>query len=226
MEIFKEVKVKLIGITKPIDPNFIPDSEGLLSYCARESSPDNQTNWGTAANLLKYCIEHKHWSVFDMVNLVMEIEIPRDIGRQVLRHKSNFFQEFSQRYALVTKFCLREARFQDEKNRQNSIDNVPPELQAEWLEMQKEVLGVSQKAYNWAIENNIAKECARVVLPEGLTMSRMAINGTVRSWIHYTDLRSGNGTQKEHVILAKACRRELRSQLPFLLKIDLSKEEV
>jgi thymidylate synthase (FAD) len=226
MNIFKDAKAKLIGITKPIDPNLIPDSQGLLSYTARQSSPENQTNWMTAENLLKYCMDQDHWSVFDQVNLLIEIEIPRDIGRQVLRHKSMFFQEFSQRYALVTNFCLREARFQDDKNRQNSIDNVPPELNAEWLEMQKEVLAASQKAYNWAIENNIAKECARVVLPEGLTMSRMSINGTVRSWVHYTNLRRGNGTQKEHVILAKACRRELRSQLPFLLKIDLSKEDV
>lgn len=226
MNIFKDAKVKLIGITAPIDGSFIPDSEGILSYTARESSPENQTNWATAEKLLKYCMEHQHWSVFDQVNLVMEVEIPRDIGRQVLRHKSMFFQEFSQRYALVTNFCFREARYQDEKNRQNSIDNVPPELQAEWLEMQKEVLAVSSKAYSWAIEKNIAKECARVVLPEGLTMSKMAINGTVRSWIHYTDLRMGNGTQKEHVILAEACRRALRSRLPFLLKIDLSKEEI
>lgn len=218
--------VKLIAMTQPINLRHIPDTQGVLSYCARESSPKNQTNWATSAKLLKYCIDNKHWSVFDMVNLVMEIDTPRDIGRQLLRHQSMKFQEFSQRYAVVDNFTLRDARLQDDKNRQNSIETNDLNLQAEWYDKQGKVLQAAKEAYQWALDKGIAKECARVVLPEGLTMSRMAINGTVRSWIHYTDLRMGNGTQKEHMDLAKECREVLRSQLPFLLDLDLPKEEI
>lgn len=214
---FDFIEVKMIGVTTPT-VDYIPDSEGIISHAARVSNPTNQNNYESAEGLLKYCIREKHWSVFEMVNVVMEIKAPRDIARQILRHGSNKFQEFSQRYALATDFVIREARLQDTKNRQNSIDLVDDELQAEWERRQQEVIDLVQEHYNWATskEVGIAKECARVMLPEGNTMSTLYMNGTVRSWFHYADLRDGNGTQKEHIDVAQKAKKELLQHFPFL----------
>lgn len=210
-------EVKVIGVTVPT-VDYIPDSEGIVSYAARVSNPKNQENFDTADKLLAYCAKNGHWSVFEMANAVIEIKAPRDISRQVLRHKSSAFQEFSQRYAEVDEqmFVLREARLQDTKNRQNSIVTDDPTLQGEWLERQREVINLATQNYQWAIEKGIAKECARVVLPEGNTMSYMYMNATMRTWLHYCQLRGGNGTQLEHVWLAKACREALKEYFPTL----------
>lgn len=209
------INVKPIGITLPLDLD-IPDSEGIVSYCARVSNPSNQTQFDTAAKLLKYCVRNQHWSVFEMVNVVMEIECPRDIARQVLRHRSFSFQEFSQRYAEATNFITRECRMQDTVNRQNSVVSEFKELNDEWDATQRILLDKIKDAYDWALSQGIAKECARVILPEGLTMSKMYMNGTLRSWLHYVDLRAGNGTQKEHQEVAIKCRAELMKLYPFL----------
>ena len=186
--------------------------QDLIAYCARVSNPKNQANTKTTPKLLDYLIEHKHWSPFEMASATIEIETTRDIARQILRHRSFSFQEFSQRYADPTKdlsFMLREARLQDTKNRQNSIENNNEVLSAMWRIKQENVIKNALSAYNWAIENGIAKEQARAVLPEGNTMSRMYMNGTIRSWIHYIDLRSKNGTQKEHIEVALACAQAI-----------------
>jgi thymidylate synthase (FAD) len=191
--------ISIFGNTGTDAPTMSVDE--FIAYVARVSNPDNQNNMLTANKLLKYLAKHKHWSPFEMVNVVMEINTTRDIARQVLRHRSFAFQEFSQRYADPTKdlgFVTREARIQDEKNRQNSIEYDNPELQTAWRNKQDEVIVNSQEAYNWAVRRGIAKEQARSVLPEGLTVSRMYMNGTLRSWIHYCQLRMANGTQKEH----------------------------
>lgn len=191
----------------------------LIAYCARVSNPGNQNNKETAEKLIKFLIKHKHWSPLEMVNMCLEIETTRDIARQILRHRSFHFQEFSQRYADPTKeleFVFRVARLQDHKNRQNSIEVEDNDLHATWLMKQAEVINASKKAYNWAIENGIAKEQARAVLPEGNTVSRMYVNGTLRSWLHYIDLRSGNGTQKEHVEIAKACAQVISEVFPMI----------
>jgi thymidylate synthase (FAD) len=191
--------ISIFGNTGTDAPTMSVDE--FIAYVARVSNPDNQNNMLTANKLLKYLAKHKHWSPFEMVNVVMEINTTRDIARQVLRHRSFAFQEFSQRYADPTKdlgFVTREARIQDEKNRQNSIEYDNPELQTAWRIKQDEVIANSQEAYNWAVRRGIAKEQARSVLPEGLTASRMYMNGTLRSWIHYCQLRMANGTQKEH----------------------------
>lgn len=209
------INVKPIGITLPLDLN-IPDSEGIVSYCARVSNPSNQTQFDTAAKLLKYCVRNQHWSVFEMVNVVMEIECPRDIARQILRHRSFSFQEFSQRYAEATNFITRECRMQDTINRQNSIVSEFKELNEEWEETQRILLDQIKNAYEWALSQGIAKEVARTILPEGLTMSKMYMNGTLRSWLHYVDLRADNGTQKEHQEVAIKCRSELMKLYPFL----------
>jgi thymidylate synthase (FAD) len=209
------INVKPIGITLPLDLD-IPDSEGIVSYCARVSNPSNQTQFDTAAKLLKYCVRNQHWSVFEMVNVVMEIECPRDIARQVLRHRSFSFQEFSQRYAEATNFITRECRMQDTVNRQNSVVSEFKELNEEWDATQRILLDQIKDAYDWALSQGIAKECARVILPEGLTMSKMYMNGTLRSWLHYVDLRAENGTQKEHQEVAIKCRAELMKLYPFL----------
>lgn len=209
------INVKPIGITLPLDLD-IPDSEGIVSYCARVSNPSNQTQFDTAAKLLKYCVRNQHWSVFEMVNVVMEIECPRDIARQVLRHRSFSFQEFSQRYAEATNFITRECRMQDTVNRQNSVVSEFKELNEEWDATQRILLDKIKDAYDWALSQGIAKECARVILPEGLTMSKMYMNGTLRSWLHYVDLRAENGTQKEHQEVAIKCRAELMKLYPFL----------
>lgn len=209
------IKVKPVGITIPLDSN-IPDSQGILSYCARVSNPNNQSQFETAGKLLKYCVKNQHWSVFEMVNVVMEIECPRDIARQILRHRSFSFQEFSQRYAEATNFTTRECRLQDPSNRQNSVVSEFKELNEAWEELQKEVLALIQLKYEWALSQGIAKEVARVILPEGLTMSKMYMNGTLRSWLHYVDLREKHGTQLEHQRVAIKCKEELLNLYPFL----------
>ena len=179
----------------------------LVAYCARVSNPDNQNNKETNEKLVKYLMKHKHWSPLEMVSACLEIETTRDIARQLLRHRSFSFQEFSQRYADPTKdleFEIRDARLQDPKNRQNSIVSDDLELQAQWEDKQRQVIEASLDAYNFAVSNGIAKEQARVVLPEGNTLSRLYVNGTLRSWIHYIELRGANGTQLEHIELAHA----------------------
>jgi thymidylate synthase (FAD) len=216
------INVNPIGITVPLDLE-IPDSQGIVSYCARVSNPSNQSQFGTAGKLLKYCVNNQHWSVFEMVNVVMEIECPRDIARQILRHRSFSFQEFSQRYAEATNFTIRKCRLQDTKNRQNSIDTDDEDLAQWWEDSQAFLLGKVEDLYKAALEKGIAKEVARVILPEGLTMSKMYMNGTLRSWLHYVDLRAGNGTQVEHREVAVKCRDELMKLYPFLEEFYLEK---
>jgi len=198
------MKVKLVSYSKPSREFYdegLMDVQDLIAYCARVSNPSNQFNSGTSEKLIKYLINNQHWSPLEMVSACMEITTTRDIARQILRHRSFSFQEFSQRYADPTKdlsFVIREARLQDLKNRQNSIETDNLALQTFWETQQRRVIDVAQSAYEWAIDNGIAKEQARAVLPEGLTVSKMYMNGTLRSWIHFIELRSGNGTQKEH----------------------------
>ena len=214
------MKVNLVGITKPVGFTMtgeIHTAEDLIVYCARVSNPNNQHNTITGDKLLSYMVRNKHWSPFEMVNVVIEIETTRDIARQILRHRSFSFQEFSQRYASVTEMSEpREARMQDDKNRQNSIETNDQAIIDQWNEMQEHQLHIAKLAYSWAIEHGIAKEVARSVLPEGLTMSRLYMSGTLRSWIHYADLRTGNGTQKEHHEIAEACKTILMTEFPFL----------
>lgn len=213
---FDFIKAQVIGVTTPT-VDFIPTAEDLPAFCARVSNPDNQKNFDTAAGLLKYCMRVGHWSVFDMSNIVIEIEAPRDIARQVLRHSSIKFQEFSQRYAVAQNFVIREARLQDTKNRQNSIDTENQYLQTAWQMKQEQVLGLVKENYQWALDNGIAKECARVILPEGNTMSYMYANGTVRQWITYLKVRDDLGvTQKEHVDLARKIKPVIIEHFPFL----------
>ena len=202
------MKVKLISYSQ--SPQFPGRSESaldLIAYCARVSNPSNQNNKETSEKLVKYLMKHKHWSPLEMVSACMEIETTRDIARQILRHRSFSFQEFSQRYADPTQdlsFEVREARLQDPKNRQNSVVTDDVELQAMWENKQREVINAATDAYNWAVSNGIAKEQARAVLPEGNTVSRMYVNGTLRSWVHYIELRGANGTQQEHMDIAHA----------------------
>jgi thymidylate synthase (FAD) len=199
------------------------DIQELVAYCARVSNPSNQFNAGTSAKLIKYLIAHQHWSPLEMVSVCLEITTTRDIARQMLRHRSFSFQEFSQRYADPTKdlsFVLREARLQDTTNRQNSIEIAQdsPErrrLARDWENAQTRVKLAALEAYTWAIENGIAKEQARAVLPEGMTVSRLYMNGTLRSWIHYIQLRAANGTQKEHMEIAKACAHVIAEIFPL-----------
>lgn len=212
---FDFIKCKVIGVTQPV-VDFIPDSEGIISYAARVSAPQNQSNFDTAAKLLKYCVEHQHYSVFETCNITMEIEAPRDIARQILRHRSFSFQEFSQRYAESTDFITRECRLQDEKNRQNSIATDDLMLQDYWKIAQEEVLELVKFHYEKALMLGIAKEVSRCLLPEGLTMSKMYMNGTVRSWLHYIQLRGENGTQLEHTDVAKKAKVEVLKFFPFL----------
>ena len=201
------MKVRLIGYTQPVDIIGLDDVQDLIAYCARVSNPSNQLNQETAPKLLNYLAKHKHWSPFEMASATMEIETTRDIARQMLRHRSFAFQEFSQRYAdpaeFGEQFVIREARLQDQKNRQNSIDTDDYRLQQYWQQEQEKVIRTAKKAYEWAIENGIAKEQARAVLPEGNTVSRLYMQGSIRSWIHFIELRSGNGTQKEHMEVAR-----------------------
>lgn len=212
---FDFIKCKVIGVTQPV-VDFIPDSEGIISYAARVSAPQNQSNFDTAAKLLKYCVEHQHYSVFETCNITMEIEAPRDIARQILRHRSFSFQEFSQRYAESTDFITRECRLQDEKNRQNSITTEDWMLIDYWEAAQAEVLELVKFHYEKALMLGIAKEVARCILSEGLTMSKMYMNGTVRSWLHYIQLREENGTQLEHTDVAKKAKVEVLKYFPFL----------
>ena len=206
------MNVKLISYSQPTNSKAFDTGwrtlEDVVAYCARVSNPSTQNNTETSKKLLQYLIKHGHWSPFEMVSLCLEIETTRDIARQILRHRSFSFQEFSQRYADPTKdlsFTTREARLQDNKNRQNSIElDNESDLHYEWTSKQEKLLETIKDTYKWAIDNEIAKEQARAVLPEGITMSRMYMNGTLRSWIHYIDLRSGHGTQKEHMKVARA----------------------
>lgn len=212
-------KVKVIGVTQPV-VDFIPDSEGILSYAARVSSPNNQENFDTAGRLLAYCVKHKHYSVFETCSITMEIETPRDIARQILRHRSFSFQEFSQRYAQSTEFIKRECRLQDTKNRQNSFDCFDEDTAHVWKVMQEELLAVAEKNYQHALEIGIAKEVARVLLPEGLTMSKMYMNGTVRSWLHFIQVRDDEGVaQKEVVDVARKVKEELLKYFPCLSEV-------
>jgi thymidylate synthase (FAD) len=194
-------------------------AESFIAYCARVSNPANQNN-PDSEKLLKYLVKNKHWSPFEMVHVVMEIETTRDIARQILRHRSFSFQEFSQRYAAVQEMSEpREARMQDDKNRQNSIETDDDEIKDHWKYWQEEVLHTADLAYDWAIANGIAKEVARSVLPEGLTMSRLYMSGTLRSWIHYCELRMGNGTQKEHRLIAEECWEQIVKKFPSLKNV-------
>lgn len=214
---FDYQNVKLIGITQPVEKNLL--SEDIISYCARVSNPQNQTKYDTSEKLLKYLIINKHWSPFEMVNVVLEIETTRDIARQILRHRSFSFQEFSQRYADPTKdlgFTVRENRLQDKKNRQNSIESDDQLLNKTWILKQEQILHEIKLAYKWAIENGIAKEQARAILPEGLTISRMYMNGTLRSWITYIAMREKNGTQKEHRDIALKCKKIICDKFPSI----------
>lgn len=231
----ERMNVRLLSYSRAAEPNESNnDIQELVSYCARVSNPSNQNNTATNNKLLNYLMKHKHWSPFEMVNLCLEIECTRDIGRQILRHRSFSFQEFSQRYAnpqdINNTFVIREARLQDLSNRQNSIaidsylerveglaesDRVA-EFVNEWTKRQEQVINLAADTYKWAIENGMAKEQARAVLPEGNTMSRMYVNGTLRSWIHYVELRRENGTQQEHIEIAKACAEVIASVFPLI----------
>ena len=208
------MKARLISYSQPVrhvhsgEPGImgLENIQDLVAYCARVSNPSNQANTKTTAKLLDYLIKHKHWSPFEMASACIEIETTRDIARQLLRHRSFSFQEFSQRYAdirdLDDNYVLRDARLQDPKNRQNSVENEDMALEDEWANKQMAVIEAAKMAYSWAIDNGIAKEQARAVLPEGNTVSRLYVNGTIRSWIHYIELRSSNGTQREHIDLS------------------------
>jgi thymidylate synthase (FAD) len=213
----RDMKVQLVSYSKPVLEGLETPTD-LVAYCARVSNPSNQLNSETAEKLIKYLVKHQHWSPLEMATMCLEIETTRDIARQILRHRSFSFQEFSQRYADPTKdleFVTREARLQDPTNRQNSISGVDVMVQYEWDVRQRELLDHVKRVYKWAIDNNIAKEQARAVLPEGLTMSRMYMSGTLRSWIHYIQLRSDNGTQKEHMIIAKECAKVIAEVFPL-----------
>jgi len=215
------MKVKLISFSKPsreIYEQGLYDVQELIAFCARVSNPANQLNAGTSEKLIKYLVKNQHWSPLEMVSACLEIETTRDIARQILRHRSFSFQEFSQRYADPTKdfeFVYRDARLQDPSNRQNSIATDNLAVQAWWQERQKRVIEEAKEAYEWAISYGIAKEQARAVLPEGLTVSRLYMNGTLRSWIHYIQLRSANGTQQEHIDIAKLCATVITEIFPL-----------
>jgi thymidylate synthase (FAD) len=218
---------RLISYSKPPEDLYVGnDIQELIAYTARVSNPSNQDNTETSEKLLRYLIREKHWSPFEMVSACLEITTTRDIARQLLRHRSFSFQEFSQRYADPTQdlnFVIRQARLQDTKNRQNSIEladmmdsDQRVDLEFNWLQKQAEVVNEARKSYEWAIENGIAKEQARAVLPEGIMESRLYVNGTIRSWIHYVGLRTGHGTQKEHITLAQECAQALEPIFPMI----------
>ncbi len=222
----ESMNVNLIGITKPTAHSGCNTVSELVAYTARVSNPTNQNNNQTATKLIKYLLKHRHVSPFEMVHATMEIKTTRDIARQILRHRSFSFQEFSQRYAEATLgFVVKEARLQDTKNRQNSIeltdDKNANDVREMWEVKQNEVVRLSQKTYQWALSKGIAKEQARSVLPEGMTISRMYMNGTLRSWVHYLQLRIGNGTQKEHREIALECVNEIAKVFPMI--VDLCK---
>ena len=215
------MKVKLISYSRPTEDvanDGIDDAQELVAFCARVSNPSNQLNTETSEKLIKYLIKNAHWSPLEMVSACLEIETTRDIARQMLRHRSFSFQEFSQRYANPVKdleFTIRDARLQDPKNRQNSIKNEDTDISNLWKEKQQNLINEATNTYNWAIENGIAKEQARSVLPEGNTVSRLYMNGTLRSWIHYIELRSANGTQKEHMEIALSCADVINKIFPM-----------
>jgi len=219
------MKVQLVSYSKP-SPGFeaegVDDVQELIAFCARVSNPSAQINTETSEKLIRYLVKHQHWSPLEMVSACLEIETTRDIAHQIVRHRSFSFQEFSQRYANPVEdmaFVTREARLQDPKNRQNSIDLEDDEesqkLEQQWRAKQDAVIMAADKAYRWAVENRIAKEQARVVLPEGLTKTRLYMNGTLRSWVHYIELRSAHGTQKEHMDIAKECATVIAEIFPL-----------
>lgn len=220
------MKVKLISYSQPQEAlklEGLTNAQELIAFCARVSNPTNQMNMATSDKLIRYLVKHKHWSPLEMVSVCLEIETTRDIARQILRHRSFSFQEFSQRYADPTQhleFVTREARLQDDKNRQNSIkladDAQTLALKKAWDEKQQAMINLAKETYTWAIQQGIAKEQARAVLPEGLTMSRLYMNGTLRSWVHYLELRSGNGTQLEHMEVAIACAQVIAKVFPLM----------
>jgi len=218
------MQIKLVSYSQP--PMFLSDTtfpnslQDMIAYCARVSNPDNQLNTETNERLLNYLMKNHHWSPFEMVSICLEIETTRDIARQILRHRSFSFQEFSQRYAVASLgFETREGRLQDLKNRQNSIPHSDSELESEWTKKQQELADFSKQTYDWALSNGIAKEQARAVLPEGMTVTRMYMNGTLRSWIHYIQLRSAHGTQKEHQEVAIECAHVISAIFPMILSL-------
>jgi len=217
----ESMKVKLVSYSRP-DRQFVSDGlydcQDLVAYCARVSNPSNQFTTATSEKLINYLIKHQHWSPLEMVSACLEIETTRDIARQILRHRSFSFQEFSQRYADPTEdlsFVTREARLQDTKNRQNSVETDDRELKRVWDEKQQDMIRQARATYQWAVSNGIAKEQARAVLPEGLTVSRLYMNGTLRSWIHYIQLRAAHGTQKEHILIAQECAKAIATIFPM-----------
>ena len=221
------MKVKLISYSKPSRQMYdegLTDAQELVAFCARVSNPSNQFNTDTAEKLIRYLVKNKHWSPLEMVSACLEVETTRDIARQMLRHRSFSFQEFSQRYADPTKdldFVVREARLQDTKNRQNSVEldletDKDRQIAYQWENLQRDLIQRTRDVYTWAIEKGIAKEQARAVLPEGLTVSRLYMNGTLRSWVHFIELRSGNGTQKEHMEVARECAKVIAEVFPMV----------
>ena len=221
------MNVKLVSYSQPsqeFSNDGVVNAQELIAFCARVSNPSNQMNKETSEKLIKYLIKHAHWSPLEMVSACLEIDTTRDIAHQIVRHRSFSFQEFSQRYAnpqdMGDQFVIREARLQDEKNRQNSIDLDPESdghaiLQGTWKNKQQQVINAAKEAYDWAIDNGIAKEQARAVLPEGCTKTRLYMNGTLRSWVHYIELRGANGTQKEHMEIAHACAKVIAEIFPL-----------
>jgi thymidylate synthase (FAD) len=213
------MSVKLISHSTAPQGSELDNVQDLIAYCAKVSNPNNQINKETSEKLIKFLIKHNHWSPLEMVSVCLEIETTRDIAHQIVRHRSFAFQEFSQRYAnpeeMGDQFVTRECRLQDTKNRQNSIDTENMELIVSWDEKQQEVIDKAKEVYDWAIENGIAKEQARVVLPEGCTKTRLYMNGSVRSWVHYIELRGANGTQKEHMEIAHACAKVIAEIFPL-----------
>ena len=216
------MNVKLVSYTQPTEEfknEGLENVQDLVAFCTKVSNPTSQINKETSERLIKYLIKHQHWSPLEMANATLEIETTRDIAHQIVRHRSFAFQEFSQRYAdpaeMGEQFTLRECRLQDTKNRQNSIETDNDELSRMWAIKQQMVINASKEAYEWAIENGIAKEQARVVLPEGCTKTRLYMNGTLRSWVHYIELRGANGTQKEHMEIAHACAKVIAEIFPL-----------
>lgn len=216
------MQVKLVSYSQPTEEfaaQGIDNAQELIAYCARVSNPANQMNTETSEKLIRYLIKHAHWSPLEMVSATLEIDTTRDIAHQIVRHRSFSFQEFSQRYAnpaeMGEMFVVREARLQDNKNRQNSIETDDMKLSALWEQYQQKVIDTAKDAYDWAVKNGIAKEQARVVLPEGCTKTRLYMNGTLRSWVHYIELRGANGTQKEHMEIAHACAKVIAEIFPM-----------
>ena len=227
------MKVNLVGSSEPKIIG-IDNLEEFIAYCAKVSNPQFQTDFTNSKKLLSYLIEHKHWSPFEMASITLEIETTRDIARQVLRHRSFSFQEFSQRYkevsAIENPFVVREARYQDNKNRQDSVElnmdrPYDRDIDKTWRSKQQQLNHETKIAYQWALDNGIAKEVARAILPEGNTVSRLYMQGNVRSWIHYIELRSGNGTQKEHMLLAHECARAIAPVFPMITQFITESKE-